>query len=195
MQVQKGLIGLIVILQTVLFLAHFLVYETWTFSPAGSDIPGALWIKLILILLSVSFVAASLLAFRYTNAAVRAFYRVAAVWLGFLTFFFFGALCSWIIFGVARLAGLEVSIHRIVEWLFGAAVVGGPLRSFQRKLDANHSNNGTARELAAGLARAQRGANQRPAPGAYAKRQFSAADGCEDFAGKARRDFHCWRFV
>ena len=125
MQVQKGLIGLIVILQTVLFLAHFLVYETWTFSPAGSDIPGALWIKLILILLSVSFVAASLLAFRYTKAAVRAFYRVAAVWLGFLTFFFFGALCSWIIFGVARLAGLEVSIHRIVEWLFGAASLAG----------------------------------------------------------------------
>jgi hypothetical protein len=37
MRVQKGLIGLIVILQTVLFLTHFLVHETWTFSPVGSD--------------------------------------------------------------------------------------------------------------------------------------------------------------
>jgi hypothetical protein len=36
MRVQKGLIGLIVILQTVLFLTHFLVHETWTFSPVGS---------------------------------------------------------------------------------------------------------------------------------------------------------------
>jgi predicted MPP superfamily phosphohydrolase len=125
MRVQKGLIGAIVILQAVLFLTHFLVYETWTFSPAGSDLPGTLWIKLVLGLLSVSFVAASLLAFRYTDAAVRAFYRIAAVWLGFLTFLFFAAVFSWIIFGVARLAGLDVGLHRMVEWLFGAAVLAG----------------------------------------------------------------------
>src|SRR5580704_15096874 len=125
MRVQKGLIGLIVILQAVLFLTHFLVYETWTFSPAGSDIPGTSWTKLVLGFLSVSFVAASLLAFRYTDAAVRAFYRIAAVWLGFLTFLFFAAVFSWIFFGVARLAGLDVSFHRMVEWLFGAALVAG----------------------------------------------------------------------
>src|ERR1700683_2971337 len=125
MRVQGGLIGLIVVLQTVLFLSHFMVYETWTFSPAGSDIPGTLWIKLVLSCLSVSFVTASLLAFRYTNAAVRAFYRIAAVWLGFLTFLFFATVFSWISFGVARLAGLDVSFHRIVEWLFGAAVLAG----------------------------------------------------------------------
>jgi predicted MPP superfamily phosphohydrolase len=125
MRVQRGLIGLIVVLQTVLFLSHFMVYETWTFSPAGSDIPGPLWIKLVLSLLSVSFVTASLLAFRYTNAAVRVFYRIAAVWLGFLTFLFFATVFSWISFGVARLAGLDVSFHRIVEWLFGAAVLAG----------------------------------------------------------------------
>src|ERR1700691_67856 len=124
MRVQKGLIGLIVILQAVLFLSHFLVYETWI-SPAGSDNHGTLWIKLVLGFLSVSFVPASLLAFRYTNAAVRAFYRIAAVWLGFLTFLFFATVFSWISFGVARLGGLDVSFHRIVEWLFGAAVLAG----------------------------------------------------------------------
>jgi uncharacterized protein len=125
MRVQKGLIGFILVLQAVLFLSHFIVYQTWTFSPAGSDIPGTLWIKLVLIFLSVSFVAASLLAFRYTGAAVRVFYRIAAVWLGFLTFLFFAAVCSWIIFGVARLAGLDVSFHRLVEGLFGVAVLAG----------------------------------------------------------------------
>ena len=124
MQVQKGLIGLIVTLQTVLFLSHFLVYETWTFSPVG-DIPGTLWIRLVFGFLSVSFVAASLLAFRYTNAAVRVFYRIAAVWLGFLTFLFFAAVFSWIAFAATRLVGLDVSFHRMVEWLFGAAVLAG----------------------------------------------------------------------
>ena len=61
---------------------------------------GALWIKLGLGLLSVSFIVASLLAFRYTNAALRAFYRAAAVWLGLLTFLFVAAVSSWIVFGV-----------------------------------------------------------------------------------------------
>jgi len=121
----RRFIGFIVILQSVLFLTHFLLYETWTFSPAGSKTPGALWIKLVLGFLSVSFVAASLLAFRYTNAALRAFYRVAAVWVGLLTFLFFAAVSSWIIFGVARLAGLDVNFHRIVELLFWTAFVAG----------------------------------------------------------------------
>jgi predicted MPP superfamily phosphohydrolase len=119
------LIGFIVILQTVLFLSHFLIYETWTFSLAGSDLSGMPWIKLALGFLSVSFIAASLLAFRYTNAAVRVFYRFAAVWLGFLTYVFFAAVFAWIIFGVARLAGMDVNFHRMVEWLFAVAVLVG----------------------------------------------------------------------
>src|SRR5256885_2525424 len=122
---RRSLIGFIAIVQSVLFLTHFLLYETWTFSPAGSDAPGAFWIKFFLGVLSVSFVAASLLAFRYTNAALRAFYRAAAVWVGMLSFLFLAAVSSWIIFGVARLAGLDVNFHRTVELLFGVAVVAG----------------------------------------------------------------------
>jgi predicted MPP superfamily phosphohydrolase len=119
------LVGFIVILQSVLLLTHFLLYETWTFSSSGSDASGALWIKLVLGALSVSFIAASLLAFRYTNAALRAFYKAAAVWAGLLTFLFLAAISSWIIFGVARLVGWDMNFHRIVELLFLAAVVAG----------------------------------------------------------------------
>jgi predicted MPP superfamily phosphohydrolase len=84
-----------------------------------------LWIKLALGFLSVSFVGASLLAFRYTNGILRVFYKAAAVWVGLLSFLFAGAVLSWIIFGVARLAGLDVDFHRTVELLYGAAVVTG----------------------------------------------------------------------
>src|SRR6266478_5834514 len=122
---RKRLIGLIAVIQSVLCLIHLLFYETWIFSPAGRDTHGALWIILVLGFLSVSFVAASLLAFRYTNAAVRAFYRVAAVWMGLVSFLFLAAVSSWIIFGVARLAGLDMNFHWTVELLFGAAVVAG----------------------------------------------------------------------
>jgi predicted MPP superfamily phosphohydrolase len=125
MQAPKRLIGFIVVLQSVLFLTHLFLYETWTVSSKGSVTHGVLWIKLALAFLSVSFIAASLLAFRYTNPVLRAFYRAAAVWLGLLTFLFLAAISSWIIFGVARLANLDLNYHRIVELLFGVAVVAG----------------------------------------------------------------------
>ncbi len=122
MRVRKGLIGFVVVIQSVLFLTHLFLYETWTFSSSSS---ARSWIKIALALLSVSFVAASLLAFNYTNPTVRAFYRAAAVWTGLVSFLFFAAIASWIIFGVTRMAGLSVNFHQIVEWLFGAAVVAG----------------------------------------------------------------------
>jgi predicted MPP superfamily phosphohydrolase len=125
MRVPKELIGFIAITQSVLLLTHYLLYETWIFSPAGSETPGAFWIKLALGFLSVSFIAASLLAFRYTNPALRAFYRAAAVWMGLVSFLFLAAVSSWIIFGAARLAGLDLNFHRTVELLFSVAVVAG----------------------------------------------------------------------
>src|SRR3982074_1350108 len=125
MRISRRLIGFVAVIQSVLCLTHLFLYQTWTFTPAGNNAVGALWIKVALGFLSVSFIAASLLAFRYTNAALRAFYRVAAVWMGLVSFLFLAAVSSWVIFGVARLAGLDMSFHRTVEWLFGAAVVAG----------------------------------------------------------------------
>jgi hypothetical protein len=125
MRIRVGLIGFIAVFQSVLFLVHFFLYETWTFSPAGNDPSAAMWLKLAVGVLSISFLATSLLAFRYTNIVLRAMYRVAAAWLGWLTFSFFAACMSWVVFGMARLAGTDVNFHRIVEVLFGAAAVLG----------------------------------------------------------------------
>jgi uncharacterized protein len=125
MRKRRPLIGFIAVIQTVLFLTHILLYETWKFSPAGSDAHGSLGLKFVLGVLSLTFVAASLLAFRYTNSAVRVFYRAAAVWAGLLSFLFLAAISSWMIFGIARVAGLDVNFHRMVEVLFSAAIVAG----------------------------------------------------------------------
>ena len=125
MRTRRPLLGFIAVIQTVLFLTHILLYETWKFSPAGTATHGALWLELVLGVLSVSFVSASLLAFRYTNAAVRIFYRAAAVWAGLLSFLFLAAVSSWVVFGLARLAGRDVNFHRLVEWLFSAAIAAG----------------------------------------------------------------------
>src|SRR5258708_11593108 len=76
-------------------------------------------------LFSVSFLTASLLAFRCSNPAVRTLYRIAAVWLGIVSLLFFAAVASWVVFGVTQLAGMDVSSHKIVEVLYAAAVLSG----------------------------------------------------------------------
>jgi predicted MPP superfamily phosphohydrolase len=122
---RNRLIVFLVVIQSILCLAHLFLYEAWTFSSPSSHTAGALWIKLLLGFLSVSFVFASLLAFRYTNPVLRAFYRVAAVWIGLLSFLFIAVVASWIIFAVAQLAGLNINFHRTVEFLFAAALIAG----------------------------------------------------------------------
>lgn len=123
MRARKRIVTFIVIIQSVLFLTHFFLYKTWTFAAiAGHDLVPA---KLVFGVLSISFVAASLLAFRYSNPLVRAFYRVAAVWVGWLTFLVFAAACAWLIFAIERLAGSTVDFHRMVEVLFAAAILLG----------------------------------------------------------------------
>lgn len=123
--IPRRLVVFISIVQFILCLVHLFLNETWAFSPAPTRAPQPLWIKLLFAFLSISFIAASLLAFRYTNPLLRAFYRAAAVWVGMLTFLFIAALCAWIIFGVTRLGGLTVSFHRTVEWLYAAAMLTG----------------------------------------------------------------------
>jgi uncharacterized protein len=121
----------VVVVQSVLFLTHFLLYETWayhnpSFSLAGNS-KGSFWFKLVVGFLSISFVSASVLAFRYTNPTLRAFYRAAAVWLGLLTFLSVAAAGSWAVFAIASLAGQPIHFHRMVEWLYGAGLAIGLL--------------------------------------------------------------------
>jgi uncharacterized protein len=125
MQVQKRLIGPIVVIQVVLFLTHFLLYETWMFSSPGVSAIDRTWTGAVLGLLSLSFVAASLFAFKYTNPVLRTFYRAAAVWMGLLSFLFLAAIASWLLLGIARLFALPMNFHRLVESLFAAGTLAG----------------------------------------------------------------------
>src|SRR5712664_2185028 len=125
MRIRAGLIGLIAVIQSILFLTHFFIYKTWTFAAAWSEASVFPWLGVTVGVLSVSFLAASLLAFRFTNPAVRTLYRIAAVWLGIVSFLFFAAVASWAVFGVTRLAGASVNFHEIVEALYAAAVLSG----------------------------------------------------------------------
>src|SRR5262249_30565073 len=109
----------VTVFQMVMFAGHALLYETWSFFRGGTS-PVLPW---VVACLSVSFVAASVLAFRYHNVVVRWFYKAAAVWLGAASFFLFAALGCWLVFGVSRLLGLNVNGRTLADALFGAAAV------------------------------------------------------------------------
>src|SRR5215472_8781796 len=98
----------IAIIQVVLLLAHYFLYQTWTFRDVPRH-PG--WLQAGLGALSVSFVAASILAFSYTSAPVRAFYKAAAVWMGFLSFLFIAALLAWIVLAVGSVFAITFHFH------------------------------------------------------------------------------------
>jgi len=112
----------IAVVQVVLFLAHYFLYQTWTFRHVPGH-PG--WLQAGTGVLSVSFVAASILAFSYTSAPVRAFYKAAAVWMGFLSFLFIAALTSWIVLAMVSIAGVGINFHLLVEVLFAIAIALG----------------------------------------------------------------------
>src|SRR5215470_20255786 len=109
MKIRTGLVVFIAVVQAILFLSHWILYETWTFSISASGVTSALWLKIVLGILSVSFLVASLLAWRYTGAAVQAIYKVSAVWLGLLSFLFVATVVSWIALGVTWVAGLHLN--------------------------------------------------------------------------------------
>jgi len=130
MRLRGRFIRFILIIQSLLFFTHLLVYETWvnessSFPASAVRSGGRLWLGLVTALLSMSFVSASLLAFRYKNWFVRAFYKIAAVWLGWLTFLVLASLAAWTTLAVSKLASIHLNFHYLVEWLFGAAVAVG----------------------------------------------------------------------
>jgi len=122
MRHRKAFFTFIAVVQLVLLLAHYFLYQTWTFEHASAHPAG---LQAALGVLSVSFVAASILAFSYTSAPVRAFYRAAAVWMGFLSFLFLAAVFAWLVLGIASVAGVTLNFHRLVQGLFVIALALG----------------------------------------------------------------------
>ncbi|MGH9552411.1 MAG: hypothetical protein ACRD3W_23695, partial [Terriglobales bacterium] len=104
-------------------MAHWFLYETWAFfwgvPPASRISP----LPIVLALLSVSFVLASLLAWRSSHLAVRVLYTLSAAWLGTLSFCFLAACLCWASYGGARIFGLQPDRRELVLPFFGFALL------------------------------------------------------------------------
>lgn len=109
----------ITIIQAILLLAHWFLYRTFVdfwfpLSPAA-----ALALRAAVIPLAVSFVAAALLGFRFSNLAIRVFYTLAAAWLGLANYLFLAACLCWPVDFALQLASLHPNRSVIAGVLFG----------------------------------------------------------------------------
>ncbi|HET6142909.1 MAG TPA: metallophosphoesterase [Candidatus Acidoferrales bacterium] len=115
------------IVQAILLLVHLFLYETWIFFHGAPDPSQRLTLKICLMILSLSFVIATLLSHKYFNPLLRAVYALAAIWLGLVNFFFLAACASWIMYGVPLLLGIHVEKTELANFLLGAALLAGIL--------------------------------------------------------------------
>jgi predicted MPP superfamily phosphohydrolase len=121
------IIYFVAIVQTILLLLHAFVYATWTAfqpTPSAALIPH---LGLVFVFLPISFVTASLLAWRFSQWPVRLYYQAAAIWLGFFNFFFLAACACWILYGFARVLRLSWSQSQISWATFVVALIVGML--------------------------------------------------------------------
>jgi uncharacterized protein len=118
---RRGFVVFLTIFQAIMFGAHLLVAETWLHF-WGGPVSHPLLAALAVVFLAVSFLAASLLSFRYWNAFTRTFYRVAATWLGVLNFLFFASFGAWATALVKTVFALPWPDRRIVVAWFVLAL-------------------------------------------------------------------------
>ena len=120
------------VFQAALILVHGFLFLTWIYfwAPriAGEtnlyDARPLSHLRLLaaLAVLSVSFLATSLLGFRFTNILMRFVYRITAVWLGFVNYAFFSAVLCWIFYLLLPLGGLRTERRYFASAFLGLAV-------------------------------------------------------------------------
>jgi hypothetical protein len=124
----------ILIVESILFLGHWLIYFTVVYffgrslvaNFGASSVPI---LRTVFFILAFSFIAAALLSYKLVHPLVSLFYRLAAVWLGFLNFFFFAAWLIWLVWlGVLLAAphGVSTQVRQgIAAAFFGLAAAAG----------------------------------------------------------------------
>ena len=112
----------IALMQAFLLAAHWFVYRTWIdfwtpLSPAAAQA-----LRSVLFVLAFSFITAALLGFRHANWPVTILYRMAAIWLGFLNYFFWAACLLRLTSFALTLLGLRADRPLLAAAFFGLAI-------------------------------------------------------------------------
>jgi len=73
-------------------------------------------------ILSVSFLATSIIGFRTTNLVLRIVYRITAVWLGFVNYAFFSSVLCWVVYLAVLLVGTKIERAYFAAFFLGLTV-------------------------------------------------------------------------
>jgi len=119
---RRRIAGFVVTIQLLLFFGHWLVYETWMYFSRPGTPQEVRALQIALGVLSVTFIAASTLSFRFNNPLVRMFYTISAAWIGTLNYLVLGAWGCWIVYGAGLLMKAPANRPEIGAVLFGAAI-------------------------------------------------------------------------
>src|ERR1700692_388833 len=132
MQLPRRFFVFLTTFQTVLSSVHGFLFLTWVYfwaphiegqADAYGFRPLSHWRLLIAVaILSVSFLATSLIGFRLTNVVLRFGYRVTAVWLGFVNYAFFSSVLCWLVYLALRLGGARIERRYFALSFLGLAV-------------------------------------------------------------------------
>lgn len=112
-------------MQAFLLAAHVFIYHTWMvfWWPISPQV--TLVLRAAVLLLAFSFITAALLGFYSANRMVTLLYRAAAVWLGFLNYFFWAACLCWLSWYAIALLGMHAERPLLVAVFYGLAVLTG----------------------------------------------------------------------
>src|SRR5258708_9701177 len=119
---RRGLALSIGVFKSILFAGHFLVFETWLHFWGPVPKAALVGAGMVMSVLSLSFLVATLLSFKYWNGLTRAVYRVAAVWLGLFNFLFLAMFGVWLTSLFAVMMNWHPNSRRIVVAWFGMAL-------------------------------------------------------------------------
>ena len=144
------------IVQSILFLGHWFLYRTLVRFLGVTAPAKLLTLRVVLGLLSVSFVLTSFLAFRYSNVLVRSLYTTAASWLGIFYLFILASILCWIFYGLGKLFHLPLDQKILIEVLDRDCFAGEPVRIHQCRYGSHYANQHSASSFAGSLERVKR---------------------------------------
>ena len=127
----------LLIIQFILFLGHYLVYKTVVRFFGVTDAGHLWWIKVVFVVLSISFLLASIVTYKFYGPIGRIFYTASAVWLGTLYWLFFASVLSWVVFGLAKLVTPGIDVSSVAMGLVILALLTsayGVWNSYQTKI-------------------------------------------------------------
>ncbi len=102
-------LAIVSIIQLIIFLTHWFFYRTLVRLFAIQNPSALLALKILIVLLSISFITASVAAFRWNTPLIRFFYLVSAAWTGTFMYLFWAAVLTRLVYLGGRVFSSPIS--------------------------------------------------------------------------------------